>query len=167
MWEGHPDNSSDEAWAELIQTTRALISIAERHRVYLGVETEASNVISSAQKARRYLDEISSPYLKIVMDCANLFAPGTAHPSNVRDVIGEAFELLGNDIVIAHGKDILESPGISFTSTGKGIVDFDLFLSLLKKHGYKGGMMLHGIKHKSDIPFCVDFIRRKINEHGM
>lgn len=167
MWEGHPDNSTRESWTELLETTKALIQIAEKHEVYLGVETEASNVVSSAELARKYLDEISSPYLKIVMDCANLFAPGMAYPSNVRTVIGNAFELLGHDIIIAHGKDILPSSGIEFTSAGKGIVDFDFFLSQLKQYGYTGGMMLHGIKEKSDFPYCVEFIRRKIAQHDM
>jgi sugar phosphate isomerase/epimerase len=35
-----------------------------------------SNVIDSAQKARRLLDEIRSPRLKITMDAANLFHAG-------------------------------------------------------------------------------------------
>jgi sugar phosphate isomerase/epimerase len=162
MWKWHPDNSSPQVWEELLETTRSLVEIAEKYHIYLGVETEASNVVSSPELARKLLDEIHSPYLKIIMDCANLFPGNTAIPSNVRSVIKNAFDYLGNDIILAHGKDILASTGIMFTSAGKGIIDFDYFLELLKKHNYKGDMFLHGIKNESDLRFSIDFMREKI-----
>ena len=167
MWEWHPDNSSEQSWLELKETTKALIKVAEKHKVYLGVETEASNVVSSPELARRLMDEINSQYLKIILDCANLFHINMAKPENVRSVIKNAFDNFGNDIILAHGKDILASPGIEFTATGKGIVDFDYFLQLLGKYNYRGGMILHGIKDESDMPFCVDFIRNKILQNNM
>lgn len=162
MWKPHPDNSSGEAWQDMLETMRKVVRIAEQHQVTLGVETEASNVVSSPELARRLLDEMKSPYLKIIMDCANLFRENTAWPENVRKTIKNAFDHLGHDVILAHGKDILASPKINFTATGKGIVDFDYFLQLLDEYRYKGGMLLHGIKQEADIPGCVAFIREKI-----
>lgn len=167
MWKWHSENSSGQAWKELLETTKALVEVAEKYQIYLGVETEASNVVSSPELARRLLDEINSPYLKIILDCANLFHENTANSANVRGIIKNAFDLLGNDIILAHGKDILASSGINFTSTGKGIVDFDYFLELLKQYNYRGGMILHGIKNESDFQFSVDFIRKKISRNNM
>jgi sugar phosphate isomerase/epimerase len=162
MWKPHPDNSSGQAWEDMLETMRKVVRIAEQHQITLGIETEASNVVSTPKLARLLLDEMKSPYLKIIMDCANLFHENTAWPDNVRKTIKNAFDLLGNDIILAHGKDILASPKISFTAPGKGIVDFDYFLQLLEQYRFKGGMLLHGIKLEADIPGCVAFIREKI-----
>jgi sugar phosphate isomerase/epimerase len=167
MWKPHPDNSSPQAWEDMLETMGKVVRIAERHHITLGVETEASNVVSTPELARRLLDEVGSPCLKIIMDCANLFHESTAWPDNVRKTIGNAFDLLGHDLVLAHGKDILASPGIQFTAPGKGIVDFDYFLQLLEQYGFKGGMLLHGIKKESDIPGCVAFIREKIELNNL
>lgn len=80
------------------------LPLAEAHNVILGVEPEVSNVIDSAERARRLLDEMKSPNLKIVMDGANLFHYGEL--PCMSELI-HAFELLGDDIVIAHAKDLV------------------------------------------------------------
>jgi sugar phosphate isomerase/epimerase len=167
MWQWHPDNATDEAWNDLLESIRPIIAIAEQYQIDLGVETEASNVVSSPGLARRFLDEINSPRLKIIMDCANLFHENEAWPENVRPVIKNAFDLLGRDIIIAHGKDIQASPEIVFASPGKGIVDYDYFLDLLKLYGYRGNMFLHGIKDEAEIPSCIGFMRQKLMDHGL
>ena len=166
MWQWHPDNDTDQAWNDLLETARPILAIADQYQIDLGVETEASNVVSTPGLARRFLDEMNSPRLKIIMDCANLFHKNEAWPENVRPVIKHAFDLLGRDIILAHGKDILASPEIVFASPGKGIVDYDYFLELLKQVGYNGHMFLHGIKDEAEIPFCVEFMRQKLNDHG-
>jgi sugar phosphate isomerase/epimerase len=161
MWVPHPDNDTTEAWKDMIAVMEQLVIIADRYNVNLGIETEASNVVNTPQKAKKLIEEIGSARLKIIMDAANLFRAGMAKRERVRDVIGEAFELLGQYVAIAHGKDIKEGDGIDFTGAGKGIIDFDFFFSGLEKIGYKGGIIIHGIKEEKDIPDCVEFIRKK------
>ena len=51
---------------------RAAVAIADRHEVTLAFEPEINNVVSSVMRARRLLDEIDSPWLKVVIDPANL-----------------------------------------------------------------------------------------------
>src|SRR5207253_1284074 len=72
MWRFHADNSLPEAWSDLIGTLEQLLPVAEAYGVKLGIEPEPNNVIDSARKARRLLDELSSAHLGIVMDGANL-----------------------------------------------------------------------------------------------
>ena len=162
MWQDHPDNASEQAWRDMIKTVYALAEIAEKHQIFLGVETEASNVVSTPKLARRLLDEINSPRLKIIMDCANLFHKGKAVPDNVRPTISSAFDYLGHDIILAHGKDIYASEGIDFATPGKGILDYPYFLKLLEQYNYQGGMILHGCETPEDIPAAADFMRRCI-----
>lgn len=151
LWRFHPDNASDGARRDMTDTVRRAVGIAEKYDITLALETEAANIISSPEDARALLDEISSPKLKMIMDCANLFPAGSAKRENVRDTLIHAFEMFGRDVVIAHGKDIREGGSIDFCAAGRGIVDFSLMLGLLEKCGFEGDMFLHGIYDISDM----------------
>ena len=126
------------------------------------METEAANVVQTPQLARKMLDEIGSPHLKMVIDCANLFLSGTAHRENAAATIQSAFDAFGAEIALAHGKDIADSDGIEFAPVGTGIVDYDLFLRLLYQYGYRGALIEHGIYKENLMPACVDFLSEKI-----
>ena len=67
-------------------------------------EPEVNNVVDSAQKARRLLDEVRSEHLQVVIDGANLFHAGQL--PRMREVLDEAFDLLGDSIRLAHAKDL-------------------------------------------------------------
>lgn len=147
MWSYHPDTALPDAWDDMIKTTRELTPIAHRYGIKLGVETEASNVVYSTERTRRYLDDIADDALGVILDCANLFRAGMARAENVRPVIAQAFDALGDNIILAHGKDILESDGIAFTAPGRGIVDYRYYFARLKQAGYSGPLILHGIRN--------------------
>ena len=95
-WTWHDDNLKDSAWDDLMQTTERIIRYAKESNVILGVETEANNIVCTPAKARKYLDAVGSPHLKIIMDGANLFRPEQV--KDMRAVLDEAFDLLGGDI---------------------------------------------------------------------
>jgi sugar phosphate isomerase/epimerase len=160
LWTHHGDNHTEAAWRDMFDTMARAIEIAERYGLILAVETEYSNVVDTPQRARRMINELKSPRLKIVMDCANLFQPGTAYKKNAASVMESAFAILGGDVVLAHGKDIAESDGIVFCPTGEGIVDFGLFIKLLKRHGYEGDMILHGIYDEAKMPLGIETVAR-------
>ncbi len=145
LWTYDPANRTDEAWRDMLDSMCRCTELAERYDMILAVETEASNVISTPEDARRLLDTVASRHLKMILDPANLFLPGTARPENVRPTLRHAFDLFGGDIVLAHGKDIHAGDGIDFCATGEGIVDYPYLAALLSEIGFTGDMMLHGI----------------------
>ena len=114
MWRRHPDNTTPEAWRDMLATMQAALETAEERGVTLAFEPEINNVVDSAEKGRRLLDEMRSPRLKVIMDAANLFdADDPARRlSRSAEILHEAFELLGGDVVIAHAKDVRASGGI-------------------------------------------------------
>ena len=151
LWAPHPDNDTDAAWEDMLDTVSRCTAIAEQYGIVLAVESEASNIISTPERARRLMDTVGSPNLKMILDCANLFHAGTAHPQNVRATLDHAFALYGHDIVLAHGKDICAGDGIAFCGTGRGIVDFAYTAKLLADYGFCGDMFLHGIYDENDM----------------
>jgi len=103
MWRGHLENVRMSTWERLVQTMREAVRIADRHEVTLAFEPEVRNVVSSAMRARRLLDEIGSPWLKVVIDPANLLHSGDR--VRLQEILEEAFDWLGPDIVLAHAKN--------------------------------------------------------------
>ncbi len=151
LWSPSVDNDSEEAWTIMYDSMQRATDLAERYGITLAIESEASNVIRTPEKARRLMDSISSDKLKMILDCANLFHVGHAHRSESAATIRHAVKVYGKDTVVAHGKDIREGEGIEFCATGLGIVDFALTAKLLREVAYPGDMFLHGIYDVGDM----------------
>jgi sugar phosphate isomerase/epimerase len=159
MWRSHPDNGSEDAWRDLVVSMHETAAIAEEYGVTMAFEPEVSNVIDSAQRARRLLDEIGSPYLKVVMDGANIFHQGEL--PHMTAILTEAFDLLGNDIALAHAKDLTEDGHAGNAAAGTGLLDYDLYVRLLHESGYKGALVLHGLS-EAQTPGCIEFLRARL-----
>lgn len=158
MWRAHPDNATPEAWRDLLTSMEKAVEIAERCDVILAFEPEVANVVDSAKKARQLLDEIQSPQLKVVMDGANIYHKGEL--ARMHDILDEAFELLGADIAHAHAKDLDRDGQAGKLAAGTGLLDYDHYVGLLKKVGFEGPFVLHGLD-ESQVGFCRDFVRGK------
>lgn len=159
MWRRHPDNGSPQAWRDLLVTMGEAVKTAEETGVTLAFEPEVSNVVDSAQKARSLLDEVRSPRLKVVMDAANLFQTGEL--PRMRPVLDEAFELLHNDIVLAHAKDLNRDGEAGHEAAGQGVLDYDHYLALLRTTGFDGPLILHGLT-EIQVEACVAFLHEKL-----
>jgi sugar phosphate isomerase/epimerase len=159
MWRRHPDNDTPEAWKDMAASLRAATDMARETGVVLAFEPEVNNVVDSARKARRLLDEIGSPHLKVTIDPANLFHTGEL--PRMREMLDEAFALLSKDIVLAHAKDLDHDGDAGHKAAGEGKLDYDRYLSLLRTHGFKGPLLLHGLS-EAQVPGCVAFLREKM-----
>ena len=159
MWRHHPDNGAPESWRDMAACVREATDIARQANVILAFEPEMSNVVDSARKARRLLDEIGSPHLKVTMDPANLFHAGEL--PRMKEVLDEAFALLGKDIVLCHAKDLDHDGEAGHKPAGHGVLDYDRYMSLLRKHKFKGPILLHGLTVEQ-VPGCLAFVRAKL-----
>jgi len=174
MWKWHPENVRRSTWELLIQTIRAAVQIADRREVTLAFEPEINNVVNSVCKARTLLDEIDSTWLKVVIDPTNLFRPDDM--SRLNEVLNEAFDWLGPDIVLAHAKnpDLLWVRG-QRQELGPDIVlahaknpqreNFQMiyfyhpYLAGLKELGYTGAIIMHGLD-EGEVERSASLIRK-------
>ena len=159
MWRRHPDNDLPAAWQDMAACVREAANIARQTGVVLGFEPEVNNVVDSARKARRLLDEIGSPHLKVTMDAANLFHAGEL--PRMSEILDEAFALVGKDVVMAHAKDLDHDGEAGHLAAGQGKLDYDRYLSLLHASGFKGPLLLHGLS-EAQVPGCVGFLRERL-----
>jgi len=141
QWRAHPDNDSSEAWRDLLGAVERAVAMAERFDIELGIEPELGNVVSSAERARRLIDEIQSPRIRIILDPANLFE--VTNLSEQRRIVSDAIELLAGRIAMAHAKD--RNADGSFATAGKGVLDYAHYVSELKAIGFDGVLVAHGL----------------------
>ena len=161
MWRRHPDNNLPEAWSDLLASMQEALQIAEDNEVTLAFEPEVNNVVDSAAKGRRLLNEMRSPRLKVVMDGANLFQAGRL--AEMREVLDQAFALLGDQIVIAHAKDLSRDGDAGHEAAGTGLLDYDHYLSLLGTVGFDGPLILHSL-NEVQVDTCVAFLKQKLEQ---
>jgi len=159
MWRYHPDNASPESWRDMTACMREAVDIARQADVVLAFEPEMSNVVDSARKARRLLDEIGSPHLKVTIDPANLFHAGEL--PRMKEILDEAFALVGKDVVLAHAKDLDRDGEAGHKPAGQGVLDYDRYLALLRKYNFKGPLLLHGLS-PAQVPDCLAFLRARL-----
>jgi sugar phosphate isomerase/epimerase len=157
QWKHHPENSSKEAWRDLLEEMGKAVVLAEEHHVDLGIEPELANVVSSAQQARRLIDELKSPRLRIVLDPANLFE--IALPRESQSIIAQAVDLLGDRIAMAHAKD--RRANGEFIAAGSGVIDFPHFIRCLRSAGFDGPLVTHGLSEQ-EAPAVATFLRAVI-----
>jgi sugar phosphate isomerase/epimerase len=161
MWKADPQNESADAWKEMLDGMERALEVAATYDLCLGVEPELGNVINSAARARRLLDELKSTRVKIIMDAANLL-----HGSEIDkagEIWREAFDLLGRDIIIAHAKDLTVTG--KFVAAGKGDLDWDLYVSLLRSVNFTGPLILHGLT-EAEVTSSVRLLRSKVVSSG-
>lgn len=159
MWRRHPDNDTPQAWRDMVACVRAAVEITGPAGVTVAFEPEVNNVVDSAKKARRLMDEVGSPRLKVTMDAANLFHAGEF--ARMSEILDQAFALVGHDIVMAHAKDVSQDGDAGHEPAGHGKLDYYRYLSLLHAYGFKGPLLLHSLS-EAQVPGCVAFLREKL-----
>ncbi len=126
MWRAHPDNSTAQAWQDLLDTFEQLIPAAERAGIRLGVEPEPGNVVRDAAAAERLLSDLGhrAESIAIVLDPANLLTPETA--ARQEEILRDAFGRLGSRTAAVHAKDVVAS----YAAPGHGAMDYHLVMRL-------------------------------------
>ena len=46
-------------------------------------------------------------------------------------------------------------------AAGQGVLDYERYLSLLRKYGFQGPLLLHGLT-VAQVPGCMEFLRAKM-----
>lgn len=120
-----------EALEMFIRRAAPVVECAEHFGVTLAIEPVYTHIVHDGKAARKVLDDISSDNLKIILDPVNLL-----HNDNVDrrdDVIREAIDLLGDDVVIIHMKDYQRTEnGLQSMACGLGEMDYTDILRFAK-----------------------------------
>lgn len=164
MWRAHPENGSQESWRKLSHSLAELLSIAEAHGMTLGIEPEQGNVINSAAKARRLLDEMDSPALKIVFDGANLL--DRSADRSQADVFAEAFDVLGPDIGLVHAKEVRWGDESAPHALGAGDLNWNAYFDEIVASQFQGSIIVHGMS-AGQVAESLRFVRQLCSDRNV
>jgi sugar phosphate isomerase/epimerase len=156
-WRHHPANDEPQSWAEMCREFEIICDIAERHDIFVGVEPEVANIVSSAAKAAQLLAEFPGSRLRIILDPANILED--VPPDQHRRTIDAALDLLGPAIALAHAKDRHDDGSVA--PAGAGIVDWSHFLCGLSGIGFEGPLIAHGMT-AGEAPAVATFLTDRI-----
>lgn len=128
-----PACRTEEALELLGGRLRQIVRIAESCGALLAIEPVCRHIVYDARRARRVLDEIASPNLRIILDPVNLIPDEDWQRAD--EIVEEALELLGDATDVLHLKDFLVQDGrLSFVAPGLGRMDYRPLLRYVKAH---------------------------------
>lgn len=155
-------NHSEEALQIFINNLRIIVEYAEKMGVIVAIEPVWNHIVYDIKRARKVLDAIDSPNLQIIFDPVNTIS---IHNYEKQDeLLNEAFELLRDDIAVIHAKDFIVKDGeVKSVISGRGILNYDLLMGLIKKYKPHIHVLLENTKPENAIE-AKEFVERKYAE---
>ncbi|MGX8698884.1 MAG: sugar phosphate isomerase/epimerase family protein [bacterium] len=120
-----------EAVETFIRGLAPVVEAAEHYGVTMAIEPVWNHIVYCPKVARQVLDTVKSRNLRIIFDPVNLLYPGNADERE--KVIGEAMELLSDEIAVIHLKDFKRAEGkLVSIAAGTGEMDYTEILRFAK-----------------------------------
>lgn len=135
-----PDfNVTDETYTEdayqlLLKSMKEIVSAAEKLGVIVGVEGVFNHTLYSPARMKRFLEDIDSPNVEVILDAVNLIHPDETEPEQQRKVIDRAFAYYGDRISVLHVKDfVFDGENQLFRGVGEGLFNYIPLMEQVKR----------------------------------
>ena len=134
---------SQGTWATLLDRLEEPLRMADDAGITLVVETAISGNVTSALLARKLIDELDVPHLKVLWDpCSSLYCTEVPYP--------EGYEVIREHIAHVHLKDgVVNLPAATFDfcamRQGQMEPDYNDIVDALKRDGYEGAISLESV----------------------
>lgn len=123
---------NEESLQIFIKNLRPVVKYAEQMGVLMAIEPVVRHIVCNPVRARRVLDEIDSPNLRIILDPVNLLESYNYEEQD--EIIDEAIDLLGKDVAVLHVKDFVIKDGkLVSVPVGQGQCHWDRIMPYMKK----------------------------------
>ncbi|MDS0528447.1 sugar phosphate isomerase/epimerase [Clostridium sp. SHJSY1] len=128
-----PENLTEEAFLRTLNSVKILVKEAEKFGVIVAIEGVAKHVINTPERMKRVLDNIESNNLQVIFDPTNYMT--VENYKDQDEMMRKSFELFGDRIVAIHAKDfVIENNEVVAAPIGKGLLNYELLLSLAKEN---------------------------------
>lgn len=127
---GYLDEDREEAWKRSREMISKLAEIAKQEGITLALESlrpEESNLVTTVSDAKRMMDEINHPNLKILVDTTAMGVAG--------ETLQDWFDVFNSDIIHTH---FVDGNPYGHLIWGDGHHNLEEFLTILKNNEYKG-----------------------------
>lgn len=134
---------SEGTWSTLLDRLEEPLRIADDADITLVIETAISGNVTSALLARKLIDELEVPHLKVLWDpCSSLYCTEVPFP--------DGYEVIREHIAHVHLKDgVVNLPAATFDfcamRQGQMAPYYNDIVSALKRDGYDGTISLESV----------------------
>ncbi|MGI5947932.1 MAG: sugar phosphate isomerase/epimerase family protein [Lachnospiraceae bacterium] len=157
-----PETFTETAYQRLLKSMREIVSVAEKLGVIVGVEGVFNHTLYSPAMMKRFLEDIDSPNVEVILDSINLI-----HPDEVdrqEEVIDKAFAYYGDKITMLHMKDfVFDGSSQIFRHVGEGLFRYEPLMKHLKEEKPHITMLLENSnkeRYHSDVEFLKEIYDR-------
>jgi len=159
-WTYNPLNRTEEAFQEVKRIFKDLANSAEEYNGKIALEGAFGHCMWEPKRLKRLVDEINSDTVYYTVDIYNYLS--NENYMNHTQIFDECLELFKDRIVIFHIKDfVVEDGSIKQCCIGKGIMNFDYMLPIIKAKCPNAYLVFEGSKPE-DMKFSYDFITNKL-----
>ncbi len=153
---------SEETYQVFLQSFKRLATQAEKLGVLIAIEAVSSCTINNPEKMRRFLDDIDSPNVCVILDCVNMLNVDNYKQQD--EIIEKAFSLYKEKIAAIHLKDFKVADGKFIrVIPGEGELNFNLLFKLIKKHKPHIEMLLETYTEE-EIPVAKKALEKLFSE---
>lgn len=128
----HPATYTEGAYQLLLKSMREIVSAAEKLGVIVGVEGVATHTLYSPEMMQRFLRDIDSPNVEVILDPINLLDENNY--KNQEKIIDNVFSYYGDKVSVIHIKDfkIDENGKVAYEQVGDGLFNYAHLFKHLK-----------------------------------
>ncbi|MCS7219813.1 MAG: sugar phosphate isomerase/epimerase family protein [Anaerolineae bacterium] len=168
-WWPHPGNHTPATEDRLVQSLKEVMSACEVYGVPIALECHVTSPLDSAERVRRVIERVGSPWVKVNLDPVN-FVRDLPTLFNTTGLLTELFDTLGPYILAAHIKDVYVEDRhvihINETVPGEGVLDFDTFFRRFEALLPNGYAIVEHLP-ESLVPQAMAFVTSKLAALGI
>jgi len=170
-WDGpHPSNLTEETFALIVETVRAIIDAVKPRRTYYTLEPMPWMYPDSADSYLRLLAAIDRSHFGVHVDMVNVINSPQRYFENAA-LICEWFTKLGPHIKSCHAKDTLLATKLTThldeVRPGLGYLDYRTLLRELDKLDPDTPLMIEHLQAEEDYRLSAAYIRGVADEIGL
>jgi sugar phosphate isomerase/epimerase len=140
----HRDNWTKETWDASVKAIQQILRDTAGSTVNLGVEALNPCNINNPKAHVRLREDVGDPRVRVTLDPTNML--NTSVYYRTTELLQECFNLLGEDILYAHAKDVLwvpeMLPAFKWVIPGTGTMDYETYLVNLSRLKYTRPLLL-------------------------
>ena len=129
------ESKTEECYQTMLDSFRKIVKASEQIGVTVGVEGVFDHTLYSPERMARFLKDIDSENVEVILDAVNLIPPEAEQdPAMQQDILDRAFSLYGDRISVLHLKDfVFEGRKQLYRHPGEGHFCFPALLRHVEK----------------------------------